>query len=623
MSKKIEEHLLYIFFVAFTFLQVFIMLFGKSEYGYGGADNIAHYQIAKYAFKYPELFLDLWGKPVYTALLAPFAQLGYKIANSFNILAAVVTMLLSVKITNRIFPGKALFSVVLIAFAPVYFFLSVSCLTEVLFSLFLLTAVYFVVEKRFDLSAIILSFLPFIRSEGVIILPVFAIAFLLQRSYRSILFLAVGSLFYSLIGYFVFGDFLWIITQQPYSMGESIYGSGELFHFVKKSNFIFGIPLLVLICFGLVYWTFELIKKRNFRSDNAILFITIVGSWILYFAAHSYVWWKGTGGSLGLTRVIGGVIPLAVLTGMKTADFLSSRIKKPSIVYGVFSFLTALQIVLLFTQNKIMSSTDTTEELIKKSADYICFNEEGKKVFYFNPMVIHFLDYDPYDTKQCNWGVGDKIQPSNSMNWGDILVWDAHFGANEGGIQLEVLENDRFLKKEKSFYPVEKVIVLGGYDYSVHIFKKAASKNYPALANEQFEKTLNFESYEQAQVHLIDDRKVWKLDASQEYSPSITVTPDVIKRYELLNIKASVNYKSLEYLDNDKVLLIISVDNKGKNLRYEKMALISSDYSWNEVEIEAKMPANIPETSTIKIYVWNKDKKNILIDHISLNIESR
>ena len=51
---------------------------------YGDADSYTHFQIAKYAFKYPYLLLNLWGKPVFTLLAAPFAPpdiLGQSIAN--------------------------------------------------------------------------------------------------------------------------------------------------------------------------------------------------------------------------------------------------------------------------------------------------------------------------------------------------------------------------------------------------------------------------------------------------------------------------------------------------------------------------------------------------------------
>ena len=372
-----------------------------------------------------------------------------------------------------------------------------------------------------------------------------------------------------------------------------------------------------------MYWAYTFIKRKSLTDKDSVLFLLITGSWVVYFAAHSYVWWKGTGGSLGLIRVMGGIIPLAAFSGLKITALLEEKIKRKQIVNGIISILAFLQIILFFTQNKLLSEVDPTEQLVKKSAEYIRFNEEGRKIYYFNPLLIHLLQINPYDQQKCNWGISDKTQPSNGMNWGDILVWDAHFGPNEGGVQLENLEKDPFLNKVKSFYPVEKVTVLGGYNYSVQIYKKAVSKNDSVVISEQYEKVLSFEDYTQDQVRQEGDRKVWELDASQEYSPSIIVTPGMIKRYEFLDIKAAVNYKSLEDLDNDKVLLILCVDNNGENLRYEKMEMVSSDDAWKKIEIEAKMSANIPETSTIKIYVWNKDKKNILLDNISVNITSK
>src|SRR5690606_18736260 len=128
--------------------------------------------------------------------------------------------------------------------------------------------------------------------------------------------------------------------------------------------------------------------------------------------------------------------------------------------YGRFAFLALLQIILLFTRHNLLLKADPTEQLIQKSTDFIRFKGEGKKVFYFNPLVVHYLELDPYDTQQCNWWVADKQQPSNSMDWGDLLIWDAHFGPNEGGVQLGKLENDPYLKKVKAFYPLEKITVL-------------------------------------------------------------------------------------------------------------------------------------------------------------------
>jgi len=161
MGKISQKHLIYTFFTSYILLQFYFLLFSESAYGYGGADNITHYQIAKYAFSRPELFLDLWGKPVFTTLLAPFTLFGFLTAKAFNLIVAVVTLWLSAKIAKRLFPGSELFVIVLIAFSPVYFQLAVSCLTEILFSFILVAAVYLFIQNRFVFSAVVLSFLPF------------------------------------------------------------------------------------------------------------------------------------------------------------------------------------------------------------------------------------------------------------------------------------------------------------------------------------------------------------------------------------------------------------------------------------------------------------------------------
>ena len=623
MGRLSENNVLYGFLSVFILLQFFLLLFSDSAYGYGGADNIAHYQIARYSFKYPELFLDLWGKPVYTTLSAPFAQFGYNMAKAFNVLIAVLTLLLSARIANRLFAGSSMITIILIAFSPVYFLISASCLTEILFSFVLVAAVYLFLGKRFVLAAIVLSFLPMVRSEGVVILPVFAVALFLGRSYRSIPFLLTGTVLYSLIGYFVFGDILWLFNKLPYSLGKSLYGSGSLFHFVKHSPSIFGIPLLILIVAGLLTWGTGILKNFSLRNPNTILFILIAGSWIIYYAAHSYVWWKGTGGSLGLTRVMAGIVPLAALTGMKFFEFVSQKIKSKTIVYGVFTILAILQVVMLFSRHNLMLKADPTEQLIKKSTDYIRINEEGEKVFYFNPLVIHYLELDPYDTEQCNWWVADKQQPSNTLDWGDLLVWDAHFGPNEGGVQLENLENDPFLKKIKSFYPVEKIVVLGGYDYSIQIFKKSrekASNQSPELI---IERILTFEDFDDQSIIDMDGEKIFRLDETREFSPGITVMDYEIEQKDFLEFDISLGYRCAEDLGKDEVLLIFSIEHGDKNLRYEKKELLSTGTDWTTIQFTSTIPAGLPESTAFNVYVWNKDRKKLDLKKLSVYIKSK
>ena len=75
MDRDFEKKLPY--YLLLAFLINFIILAFLSEGSVGGADDISHFKLSRYAFKHPEFFLDSWGKHLFTILMAPFAQFGY------------------------------------------------------------------------------------------------------------------------------------------------------------------------------------------------------------------------------------------------------------------------------------------------------------------------------------------------------------------------------------------------------------------------------------------------------------------------------------------------------------------------------------------------------------------
>jgi hypothetical protein len=620
LSSAFRKQSVYIALGIIAAIQIFLLF--RNEETYGGADNIQHFQIARYAFKYPHLFLDLWGKPVYTALLAPFAQFGFKAGKLLNLLLAMLTIVLTVRLSEKLMKGSALFAILLIAFSPVYFFLTDTCLTEVLFSLDLVLAVYLFAENKYALSAIVLSFIPFIRSEGMILFPVFAVAFFLRKYYGQVLLFSVGTIFFSLIGFFAFGDLLWIPHRFPYSMGQSVYGSGSLFHFVKNGPFIFGVPFLIFLVPGLFYWLYQVLRKFSLKDENLILFILIAGSWMAYFAAHSYVWWKGTGGSLGLTRVIGGVIPLAALTAVKGMEFISEKIKPKYIAVGITSFFAVAQIFMLFHRYDVPLKKDQVETLIAKSSTYLKQADLPGEVYYFDPEFVFQLGIDPYDQSKSNWGIADKMQPSNSMNDGDVLIWDAHFGPNEGGVGLENVMNDPHLQLIKSFIPDERITVLGGFDYGIYIFRKVDQKTVQEK-KQTVEKSLDFSQSNTDRVTETEGRKWMKMDAGMEFSPAIQVPLSEIQARDFMAINAALTFIPEDELGNDQVLLILSVDLNHKSVSYNKLDLkttLSGDSKIKEAALQLKLAADFPAGAVMNLYVWNKDKKKLLLGDLKLQI---
>ena len=58
------------------------------------------------------------------------------------------------------------------------------------------------------------------------------------------------------------------------------------------------------------------------------------------------------------------------------------------------------------------------------------------------------------------------------MKVGEIVIWDAHFGPNEGQMPLENLMNTPGFKLIHLTREHEPFIVLGGYTYEIYFFQR-------------------------------------------------------------------------------------------------------------------------------------------------------
>jgi len=458
------------FFLLFSSFIFFAVLAFISEGSWGGADNVVHYRIAHYAFKYPHLFLDLWGKPLFTILSSPFAQFGYVYMKFFNVVVAISTAFFSWRILKILHDENAFVVIPAILFAPVYFILIPSAMTELLFGLILVLSIYFFFKDKFLISAIVISFLPFARNEGFVIMPLFFIAYLLKRDIKAIPFMLTGFVFFSFLGWKHFGKLFWILNNNPYTGASQIYGSGKLFHFVEKSPEIFGIPLLVLFLIGLIF-SLKNVFKEKFKLTQSFYFILlIVFSALIYFAAHSYVWWKGMGGSLGLTRVMAGIVPLFAII----AAYAINNIPGKNWFRNTFAIIAVIFIIYVpFSQYKVPLEIDDTEKLIKETSNWIIDEGLDKRlVFYYDPMFCHYLKLDPFDSEKAREQIGNHESPEETVPSGAIVIWDGHFGPNEGGMLIEKLKQNPAFKLIWHVEPEHEITVLNGHKYEIFVFER-------------------------------------------------------------------------------------------------------------------------------------------------------
>jgi hypothetical protein len=464
--------------VIFLILFIIFLLMGSlillSEGFYGGGDSMAHFRISRYAFKYPHLFLDHWGKPVFTILSAPFSQLGFNGLRFYNLLAALLTAWFLFRLVQIFKWRGALLAPVFLLCSPLYFVIIFSGLTEITFGLVLLAGIYFWFRNKPGWSALIFSLLPFVRTEAILLIPIFIAGFMIYGRWRYLPLFFSGFLAFSLVGWFVYDDVWWVVRQMPYTGARAIYGSGSLFHFLGAMPGIMGWPLLLLFILGGMAFLLQVFRKGSTDFPWPEVLVFIILPWMAYLGGHSVAWWKGMGGSLGLIRVMAAVIPLAIILSVAGYDLLARlfiatvrhRILLPMVIIPAIIFVP-------FSNYRVPLKLDAQHQLLKQAATWVRTSPYvHSRIYYHDLFFLHCLGIDPFDQEQCIERLPDRTNPGNGIPSGSLVQWDAHYGPNEGGLPLERLIGAPGLTMLVKFTPEEPFEVLGGHPYEIYIFRK-------------------------------------------------------------------------------------------------------------------------------------------------------
>jgi len=157
-------------------------------------DGIMHFYISQASWLKPELFLHHWGKPFFILLSSGFAQFGLNGVVVFNVLVFFFTCLFAFKIADKKEISNwitALFPLLLLQ-ASDYTSTVLAGLTEPLFNLALMASFLLFIHKKFLWFAVLVSLMPFMRSEGQLPLMLAVIMLIIHKQYRVLPFLASG-----------------------------------------------------------------------------------------------------------------------------------------------------------------------------------------------------------------------------------------------------------------------------------------------------------------------------------------------------------------------------------------------------------------------------------------------
>jgi len=627
-----EKKILLFILVVFSVLFFLICYFAEGTFDTG--DGLEHYFISRYSWKHPALLMYLWGKPVFTLFSSVFSQFGLPGMSVFQILCAALSSFFCWK-TAKISGFKNAWIIpVFIFFAPVYFPVINTGLTEPMFGCVLSFVIWQATEKKYGIASLLASFLPFIRSEAYVILPLIAMLFLVRRKYLQILLLFTGTALYTIIGYFVHGDILWLVHQHQSFRENYAGGKGEFFHYILQQNEIWGTAIFVLILLGLFAFVLQVVIGRKLSSGLYLeeLFL-IYGSFFAILTLHTLMYFlPGIITNLGMTRYMVTLIPVSSLIALRGLNTVS--LLKDDRLFFIISLLMAV-IVLInpFTRWYFPFRMGEEEKIMKKAGEFLKpdYGRDSVKIYYAHPYLPLPLNADPFDSNFLGrFSDLNKEKPEDSVKPGSIIVWDSHYSPQEGRMPLQKLYSNAYFLPVKRFISAKKFTNPNAFE--VHIFKRVKD-SLPALATEGgmaydtiYFKIIDFEHDAQTcGTYLTSDnphsgRYCLKIDSGKEFikliCDSFFIAPQPCN---FLIAKLQFWCNGIEKIND--VHMVLELKRHNINIFWSSKEINIDETQVNKWKLfEAEFPFNfemLKDEFNMNVYVWNKAGRELFLDDVS------
>ncbi len=435
---------------------IYMML--KSPVPNDVGDGIMHYFISNASWENPELFLHHWGKPFFILLSSSFAQFGFYGMVVFNLLAFCFTVIIGFKLLRKYSVPiylQILLPLVLLKAHDIANTI-LGGMTEPLFNLSLMAALFFLSEKKYFWFALVLSTMPFLRSEGQLPLLIGLMVLLFARQFKYIPLLVSTFLIYGIVGFFVYRDFFWYFTQSPYQMSNNIYGSGTWDHYLLSYKNYIGNPGLYLFILAIPSFFYMLWKKVIIDWR---LWIFSYGVFFGILIAHSYFWATGQNGSLGLTRIATQGVPVFIIMNLIAIHNVPWS---KNVVAKWLSYCFALGIAYaLVTTKYYPKKIELLEAEIMKTADYLKNqNLRNRKVYYHAPLLAYEYGENPLkQNKKLIYYTFSNLDNDlrTILKPGDLIVRDSHFGPLEMLLPLSKIKDHPDLQIVKEYLCSEQI----------------------------------------------------------------------------------------------------------------------------------------------------------------------
>ncbi|MEL5992688.1 hypothetical protein [Hymenobacter segetis] len=428
---------------------------------YDSGDSIKHYLFAHYAFQHPLNLLDSWAKPLFTLLASGPAQAGFIGMKLFQCVVVAASAWCAYVVARALRLPAPELAILFAYVTPDYFLIQFSGLTEPLFGLILIGSVALAMTKRPGWSAALISWLPFVRSEGFILIGIWVVFLAWRRQWRSLPLLVLGYAVYSVVGGIVFGEPGWVFGHNPYGT-VSVYGHGDWNHFLISLPGLLGWVLTVLAALGGVRMLRHCAQPERWQQPlfSAELLL-VYGSITVFILAHTIFWAKGLFNSFGLTRVLTVTAPLFAVVALNGLAWLAElgRSEKAQRRIRLAGAVAAVAFLFTGARNAFRWQRDFGQSADQQVAEGAAAwlrqtNNTTRPLAYEFPYVSmatqnDFFNLEKHPSTNLNWAPHLELLPV-----GTLLIWDDWFFPVEGRLPMAQLQADnRFRQRWQAALP--------------------------------------------------------------------------------------------------------------------------------------------------------------------------
>jgi len=458
--------------VIFAFLSTICSIFSD---GFIAADACVHYMYARFCFQEPMRLVDVWGRPLVTALYAIPAITGGRIAvRAVAMLVALGCGLTAMGLGRGQKMRLPALALILTLGQPLLFMHSFGEMTELPFALLLGLSALTYQKKQFFVAAVFIALTPLARPEGFGFIAIAGVALLLHRRWAAMLVLPLPLAGWNLAGWILNGRagpwWRWLIDAWPYA-SHSVYGSGSLLAMVAQLPVILS-PLVVpatIIGIALSLRKAEDDESKHLRRCRAMT--ALIPLFVL--TVHSLLYWTGRMASYGEARYLLVAAPFWGVLSARGWEWIFTRLqwRRPLYWAGLAVLVPPIVVDLILPIAPAPMAKDwLTARDLAAWYQQPFIRQDHPIIMASHPGIFYYMDISPTNRHAISFTQSSALTAPP----GTLLIWDPIY-AQLNATANHVVTLDELAKDHWTQIPAPAIKGITGADtqHSWHLYVRA------------------------------------------------------------------------------------------------------------------------------------------------------